>query len=112
MLDTGVFVWSGIDLDEFIETARRSIPLNGDANARGGIIRLGARLHFRRDPGLGSVEPHDAERLSVRAGNGGELVCISHAKRQLGGERHRVDVVERRVIHLDGERDFGSLRIV
>jgi hypothetical protein len=51
-------------------------------------------------------------RQSGVVDNRGELVGIIHAKRQPGDERHRVDVVERRVIHLDRERDFGSLRIV
>ena len=37
---------------------------------------------------------------------------LIHSERQVGSEDHRVHFVEWCVIRLDGERDFGSLRIV
>ena len=50
-------VLARIDIDVFIETAGHSRSLNGDANARGRLIGVSARLHCCRDPCLGGLKP-------------------------------------------------------
>ncbi len=61
---------------------------------------------------MGNVEFEDAQRFYVRACNRGQLVRHIEAEREIWREGHESDVIKRRVIGLQAERDFGRLRIV